>query len=409
MAVEMLFEPGRIGPITVKNRFVRAATSETMSQPSGAITDAYRTLYRDLARGGAGLILTGHMFVHPRGRYFHRQAGIHSDSLVPSLRQFTSMIHDEGGTIFAELGHAGSQCRDPDVTPMAPSPVENFVSARAPASATEAEIEEAIASFGQGARRAREAGFDGVHIHAGHGYLISEFSSPHGNRRDDDWGGDAARRSRFVLAVYGAVRAAVGPDFPVTVKLGMADSMEEGGLQLEESLDRAVALEDAGVDAIEVSVGIMHLLTKSAGEFVGVTAKRAFQDLVAHRLFYPAVPEGLLPAGGAGREAATETRAADSGRRYPHHRHHGPDTGRGRGGLHLDGPAVHPRARPAEQDHRGQARARRLRLLQRLHGARGPRSPAVLAHRQVDAAQAPAVSSARRRALNGVSRGSSPE
>ena len=303
MAVEMLFEPGRIGPITVKNRFVRAATSETMSQPSGAITDAYRTLYRDLARGGAGLILTGHMFVHPRGRYFHRQAGIHSDSLVPSLRQFTSMIHDEGGTIFAELGHAGSQCRDPDVTPMAPSPVENFVSARAPASATEAEIEAAIASFGQGARRAREAGFDGVHIHAGHGYLISEFSSPHGNRRDDDWGGDAARRSRFVLAVYGAVRAAVGPDFPVTVKLGMADSMEEGGLQLEESLDRAVALEEAGVDAIEVSVGIMHLLTKSAGEFVGVTAKRAFQDLVAHRLFYPAAAEAyFLPAARAARQ-----------------------------------------------------------------------------------------------------------
>ena len=303
MAVEMLFEPGRIGPITVKNRFVRAATSETMSQPSGAITDAYRTLYRDLARGGAGLILTGHMFVHPRGRYFHRQAGIHSDSLVPSLRQFTSMIHDEGGTIFAELGHAGSQCRDPDVTPMAPSPVENFVSARAPVSATGDEIEEAIASFGQGARRAREAGFDGVHIHAGHGYLISEFSSPHGNRRDDEWGGDAARRSRFVLAVYGAVRAAVGPDFPVTVKLGMADSMEEGGLQLEESLDRAVALEDAGVDAIEVSVGIMHLLTKSAGEFVGVTAKRAFQDLVAHRLFYPAAAEAyFLPAARAARQ-----------------------------------------------------------------------------------------------------------
>ena len=303
MAVEMLFEPGRIGPITVKNRFVRAATSETMSQPSGAITDAYRTLYRDLARGGAGLILTGHMFVHPRGRYFHRQAGIHSDSLVPSLRQFTSMIHDEGGTIFAELGHAGSQCRDPDVTPMAPSPVENFVSARAPVSATGDEIEEAIASFGQGARRAREAGFDGVHIHAGHGYLISEFSSPHGNRRDDDWGGDAARRSRFVLAVYGAVREAVGADFPVTVKLGMADSMEAGGLQLEESLDRAAALEDAGVDAIEVSVGIMHLLTKSAGEFVGVTAKRAFQDLVAHRLFYPAAPEAyFLPAARAAKQ-----------------------------------------------------------------------------------------------------------
>lgn len=296
MSIELLFEPGRIGPITVKNRFVRAATSETMSKPSGEITEAYEKLYRDLARGGAGLILTGHMFVHPRGRYFHRQAGIHEDSLVSSLRQFTTMIHGEGGTIFAELGHAGSQCRDPGITPLAPSPVANFVSAREPAAASEAEIDEAVNAFGHGARRAREAGFDGVHIHAGHGYLISEFSSPHGNRRDDDWGGDAARRSRFLMAVYQAVRAAVGADFPVTVKLGMADSMAEGGLRLEESLARAAALEEAGVDAIEVSVGIMHLLTKSAGEFVGVTAKRAIQDLVVHRLIYPAAKEGYFLA-----------------------------------------------------------------------------------------------------------------
>ena len=265
-----------------------------MCAPDGSITDQYISLYRALARGGAGLILTGHMFVHPRGRYTHRQAGLHADELVPALRSFTRAIHADGGTIFAELGHAGSQCRDPAIVPLAPSPVANFISQRQPAEATAAEIEEVVQAFGQAARRAREAGFDGVHIHAGHGYLISEFSSPHGNRRNDDWGGDAARRGRFVIAVYRAARSAAGPDFPVTVKLGMADSMPDGGLQLDESIERALALEEAGIDAIEVSVGIMHLMTKSLGQFVGVTPRRAIEDLVIHRMVYPAGAEGYF-------------------------------------------------------------------------------------------------------------------
>ena len=291
-----LFAPGTIGSVTLKNRFVRSATSETLCAPDGALTDRYISFYRTLARGGAGLILTGHMFVHPRGRYTQSQAGIHRDEFIPALKSFTTAIHDDGGTIFAELGHAGSQCRDPSITPIAPSRVENFISHREPVEATGAEIMEAIAAFGQAARRAREAGFDGVHIHAGHGYLISQFSSPFGNRRDDDWGGDAARRGRFVAEIYKSVRAAVGSDFPVTIKLGMADSMEQGGLKLEESVPRALALRDAKVDAIEVSVGIMHLISKSLGQFVAVTPKRAVQDLVFHRAIYPATAEGYFLA-----------------------------------------------------------------------------------------------------------------
>jgi 2,4-dienoyl-CoA reductase-like NADH-dependent reductase (Old Yellow Enzyme family) len=297
VTVAQLFEPAPIGSLSIRNRFIRSATSESMCAADGGITDRYVELYRALARGGAGLILTGHMFVDPRGRYFHRQTGIHHDRLVPALSAFTKTIHDEGATIFAELGHAGSQCRDPSITPLAPSQVENFISRRQPAEASAAEITEAIEAFRQAARRVREAGFDGVHLHAGHGYLISAFNSPHGNRRNDDWGGDADRRSRFLMAVYQAVRQAVGPDFPVTVKLGMADSMPENGLTLSESVARAEALEAAGVDAIEVSVGIMHLLTKSVGQFVAVTPRRAIEDLVFHRLVYPAGEEGyFLPA-----------------------------------------------------------------------------------------------------------------
>ena len=291
MSVANLFEPARIGPRTIKNRFVRAATSESMSRPDGSITQDYTNLYLDLARGGAGLILTGQMYVHPRGRGGYYHAGIHDDSLVEPFRRFTDRIHDAGGVIFGELGHAGSQSRVPSVTPLAPSPVQNFISARQPVQATEADIKEAIEAFGQGARRLAEAGFDGVHVHAGHGYLISEFSSPYANRRDDDWGGDAERRGRFVLEVYRAIRREVGNEVPVTFKLGMVDSLEKGGLTIKESLPRASQLEEEGLDALEVSVGVMHSLTSSAGEFISVSLERAWQDMVIHRLWTPAGDE----------------------------------------------------------------------------------------------------------------------
>jgi 2,4-dienoyl-CoA reductase-like NADH-dependent reductase (Old Yellow Enzyme family) len=137
-------------------------------------------------------------------------------------------MRDEGATVFAELGHAGSQSKVPGNVPIAPSPVRNFISRRDPQEASETDIKAIVAAFGHAARRALEAGFAGIHLHAGHGYLISEFSSPYANRRNDDWGGTPEKRGRFLLAVYDAVRAAAGPDCPVTIKLGMADSLSAG-------------------------------------------------------------------------------------------------------------------------------------------------------------------------------------
>ena len=396
MSIDKLFEPARIGALTIKNRFVRSATSETMSRDDGVITEDYSRLYLDIARGGAGLIFTGHIYVHPRGRYIGRQAGIHDDAVIEPYKRFTKRIHDAGGTIFGELGHAGSQSRDPAVTPLAPSPVENFISARRPTAASEADIEEAIDAFGQGARRLREAGFDGVHVHAGHGYLISEFSSPHANRRDDDWGGDAERRGRFVLEVYRAIRRQVGDDFPVTFKLGMADSMDEGGLAVEESLPRAAQLETEGLDAIEVSVGIMHLLTKSSGEFIGVSPGRAWRDLVIHRLWTPAGEECYFRDHAESRAQGPRADPGDPGRRHPPHRDDGRHRRRRRRRLRLDVAALHPRARPAQPDPGRQARPRRLRLVQHLPRARGQRADAMLARRQAQAAAPCLVGAARR-------------
>lgn len=283
-------QPARIGPLPLRNRLVRAATSETMATEDGSATEALVRLYADLARGGAGLILTGHIYVEPRGQYEPRQLGLDRDERIVPLRRVTDAVHAQGGVIFAELSHAGSQSIIRGVTPVAPSVVPNAIFARPPVELGEADILAIIAAFAAAARRAVQAGFDGIHLHGGNGYLLSQFNSPLANRRTDAWGGDADRRRRFILAVYRAVRDAVGPDVPVTLRLGMADAVP-GGLTLAEGLDHARALAAAGLDAIEVSFGVMASYRQNIRPYVGVTRGQALADGMLHRLFARPVPE----------------------------------------------------------------------------------------------------------------------
>lgn len=280
-----LFEPGRIGPVETRNRIVRAGTSETMAGPNGEVTDGLVTLYENIARGGAGLLFTGHLFVHPRGRYAVNQTGIDADELLPQLAKLARTVQAHGARIFAQVAHAGSQSRVPTNTPVAPSPVPNELTGREVGEATEAEIEEVLDAFAAGARRAVEAGFDGVHIHAANGYLISEFASPLTNRRTDRFGGSPENRDAFPLEVVRRVRAAVPADRAVTMKIGFVDVVPEAGaLQVDESVRRAARLVDAGLDAIEVSCGAMRLPTASCRQYVAVDRSRALGDWLIHRL-----------------------------------------------------------------------------------------------------------------------------
>lgn len=283
-------QPGSIGNVTLENRIVRASTSETMATASGDATPHLANLYGTLAAGGAGLILTGHIYVHPRGQASANQPGLYEDSQVEPMRQVTRAVHDNGGVIFAEIGHAGSQTMMPEVGPIAPSPTANEMYGLEPTEATSEDIETVIDCFGNAARRAKEAGFDGIHIHGGNGYLISEFSSPITNRRADEWGGDAARRDRFFLSVYDAVRAAVGPDMAVTARLGVGDSVP-GGLDEPESVARVRQLRDRGLDAIEVSYGIMKSYLENIRPYVAVDAAQAARNVLVQRLTKPKGPE----------------------------------------------------------------------------------------------------------------------
>ncbi|WP_305043018.1 NADH:flavin oxidoreductase [Geoalkalibacter sp.] len=253
----VLFEPTRIRGLELNNRLVRSATWEGMCDAEGRPTPALRDYYRDLAEGGVGLIISGFAFVAVEGKPLPGALGLHRDDFAQDLRALTTAVHQAGGVLCAQLAHAGGQTRPAlcGGTPLAPSAVAAAqYQPETPAAMSGADIQRTIAAFADAARRARECGFDAVQLHAAHGYLINQFLSPHTNRRDDGYGGRLDNRARFLLSTYRAVRAAVGDDYPILVKLTGSDHLPEG-LGEKEAVRVAQALDALGIDAIEVSSG----------------------------------------------------------------------------------------------------------------------------------------------------------
>jgi 2,4-dienoyl-CoA reductase-like NADH-dependent reductase (Old Yellow Enzyme family) len=282
--------PGKLGRLLLKNRLIRAATSETMATEDGEATDDLVRLYADLARGGAGLIITGHIYVEARGQYEPRQLGLDRDSRIAPLARVTEAVHRHGSLIFAELSHAGSQSLIADIVPLAPSIVPNAIFARPPAEMSDGDVEQVVADFAAAAERAKRAGFDGIHLHSGNGYLLSQFNSPFANRRDDRWGGDAQRQARLILEVYRAVRGATGADFPVTARLGVVDVVA-GGLTLADGLAIARQLAAEGLDGVEVTYGVMTSYRENIRPYAGVSRRQVIADGMLHRIFSRPVAE----------------------------------------------------------------------------------------------------------------------
>ena len=250
-----LFDPMAIGNLSIANRFVRSATWEGLAGEDGRCTDRLTDLMVQLADGGVGLIITGHAYVHKRGQAGPWQLGIYDDALISGLSRMTRAIHDRSGKIVAQLAHAGLYA-DSNLTgqpPLAPSAVRGLTET-VPEEMRSADIQETIDAFAAAAMRAKSAGFDGVQIHAAHGYLLSQFLSPRFNQRSDAYGGKTENRARIVLEVLGAIRQQVGSDFPVLVKMNTGDYLD-GGLELVEAVQIGLMLESAGIDAIELSGG----------------------------------------------------------------------------------------------------------------------------------------------------------
>jgi len=246
--MSILFEPYRVRNLYLRNRFMRSATTSAWADEEGVVRDAHVRLYRGLARGAVGLIVKGHLYVADNGKAHDGMAGISSDRHIPMLRRLTDAVHGEGGSIVAQLNHAGVVHRPDRAGPSGYS--EDGWTAR---EMTVDEIEAAVESFGDAAERAMQAGFDGVQIHGAHGYLISQFLSRHVNTRTDRWGGSPRNRMRLLMEVYDEVRARVG-NHPVLLKLN-CDDFSPPGFTVEDSVRVAVAIAEKGVDLIEVSGG----------------------------------------------------------------------------------------------------------------------------------------------------------
>ena len=252
----MLFDPANIGRLVVPNRLVRSATAESMADEAGRPPLRQAKLYERLARGGVGLIITGHMYVHPTGKAHPGMVGIDADERIEDLAMLVEAAHSYGGLIAAQINHAGRQAARAVVAePLAPSDAEATKSRAMARAMTVAEIDETIEAFALAAHRAKQAGFDAVQLHAAHGYLVSQFLSPLANRRTDVWGGDLSHRMRFFASVAAAVRAAVGEEYPVFAKLGICDEASEG-LSLAEGCEVVASLREMSLDAVEISGGI---------------------------------------------------------------------------------------------------------------------------------------------------------
>ncbi len=250
-----LFEATEINGMKLRNRFVRSATYEGIAGNDGRCTSGMSELMVQLARGGLGLIITSHAYVHPEGKAGPRQLGIQKDAFIESLKEMALAVHAQGASIALQISHAGyfSSAKLTGQSPLAPSPVEAF--SKSPRKEmTTRDIHRMIDAFSQAALRAKESGFDAVQIHAAHGYLLNQFLSPAFNKRTDEYGGSLENRARALLEVVGGVRTQVGSGFPVLVKLNSQDYLE-GGLTLADSLQVGAMLQDAGVDAIELSGG----------------------------------------------------------------------------------------------------------------------------------------------------------
>lgn len=244
---------------SLPNRIVKSAMSECLADPAtNAPNDQLFRLYERWSKSGAGMLITGHVIVDPLGLGEPANVMVIDDRHRAGLRRWAEAAQGHGAKLWMQLNHAGRQApKKLTRQPVAPSavPMKGMAGLFAvPRALTEQEISTIIVRFANAAAVAKEAGFAGVQLHGAHGYLISQFLSPRTNRRDDAWGGDPVRRRRFLLEIVRSVRAAVGPSFPIGVKLNSAD-FQRGGFTIEESMDVARALDAAGLDVLEVSGG----------------------------------------------------------------------------------------------------------------------------------------------------------
>ena len=344
-----VFAPARLGPLTLRNRIIKAATFEGAS-PGGRVTDALIDFHRRVAAGGVAMSTVAYLAVSPEGRTDRHCLALRPET-VPDLRRLTDAVHAEGAAVAAQIGHAGpvANARSNRAPSLSPSGGFTPLGTRLRA-VDEAGIARITGDYARAAALAVHAGFDSIEVHVGHNYLLSAFLSPKLNRRDDDYGGNVENRARFAAQVYLllAVRAAAPATVAVTAKLNMVDGVPKG-LALEDSIAVARLFEaDGALDALELTGG--SSLANPMYLFRGDAPLREFGATLPGpiRLGFKSggapLPEGLplrgglLPAAGPPVPRRPDHAAHSAGR---HHQARDGGGGAGRG-LRLRGHGPRP-------------------------------------------------------------------
>jgi len=295
-ARSIVFSPKTIGKMEIKNRLVKSAIYENCATDKGEVSDALVDLYSRQAAGGVGMIITGAAIVDPKIVFPHRGMRIYDDCFIPGLKRLSQAVHkaDADCKVVLQLNHAGRQVptaesgpnlsaylspalmdyigRHPEIfadeagevphaEPTAPSPVFDTLLKQIPHALSLEEIETIIDGFAASIQRAQEAGFDGVQLHAAHGWLLSSFLSPHTNIREDGYGGSIENRSRVVTEIYVRARKKVGEDFPILIKMNTTDFLPDG-ISIRESIQQAKLFSEMGFAAIEASGGMWEAMAQ---------------------------------------------------------------------------------------------------------------------------------------------------
>jgi 2,4-dienoyl-CoA reductase-like NADH-dependent reductase (Old Yellow Enzyme family) len=239
------------------NRIIRSATFEYMADEDGRPKRSLIELYKHLADGKIGIVVTGYSYVMPNGRSIFGQSGIYSDDLIPAWKDVTRVFKNSHSLFLMQIVHGGRQVRQKNNPGpiLAPSAVPDPASKTEPREMTAAQIEEVIDAFIKAGIRAEKAGFDGIQLHAAHGYLLSQFLSPYTNRRIDAFGGDQEKRTRIVIEIIKGIKEKVEEQFIISTKINGEDFVN-GGLTLQQAIFSAKLIEKAGLDFIEVSGGM---------------------------------------------------------------------------------------------------------------------------------------------------------
>jgi 2,4-dienoyl-CoA reductase-like NADH-dependent reductase (Old Yellow Enzyme family) len=252
----------------LNNRLVMPPMATAKALPDGHVSPEVLAYYKEKSAGGyIGLVIIEHSYVSPEGKAHEHQLSVADDSVINGLKELAEAIHSQGSKTIMQINHAGSAASTDitGVTPLAPSPIDNPRRGSSPRELRKEEVLKVVQEFAAAAGRVKLAGFDGVELHSAHGYFLNQFFSPLTNRRHDEYGGEIINRIIIHLETIKAVREAVGPDYPIFVRLGASDYCE-GGTTINDSIVAARAFEAAEVDVLDVSGGFCGYSIPGASE-----------------------------------------------------------------------------------------------------------------------------------------------